>query len=57
MLQEHACLLAVVDDLDALYWATNRAARDLAAHLERHGYVDCLYSLACMACAAWLEGR
>lgn len=34
LMQEHARLLAILDDLDALYWATNRAAHNLTTSLE-----------------------
>jgi hypothetical protein len=40
VMQEHARLLARLDDLDALYWATTHAARDLAAHLEEQGNAE-----------------
>ncbi|HLW00055.1 MAG TPA: hypothetical protein VKT82_15405 [Ktedonobacterales bacterium] len=33
LMQEHARLLSCLDDLDALYWAANRTACDLAARL------------------------
>ncbi len=33
LMQEHARLLILLDDLDALYWATNRAACDLQDRL------------------------
>jgi hypothetical protein len=34
LMREHARLLTRLDDLDALYWATNRAAADLQDRLE-----------------------
>jgi hypothetical protein len=33
LMQEHARLYVLLDDLDALYWATNRAACDLQDRL------------------------